>query len=146
MSAISTFSASCRTTRWRIGTTRARGPWPRNSPTCTTVRLRWLKHAAPELVGEIQSFPRAAQPTRRELEEALRSSERAVAVLLEECEAKGSVTSWNGSPATMLGYLTAHEAHHRALVMVATRLSGHRLPQEVAYGQWQWGKKRRPPG
>ncbi len=31
------------------------------------VRLRWLKHAAAELVGEAQSFTRGAQPTLKEL-------------------------------------------------------------------------------
>jgi len=57
------------------------------------------------------------------------------------CEAKGKVKKWNGFPATFLGCLIAHEAHHRGLAMVAMRISRHKLPQEVVYGQWQWGKK-----
>ncbi len=107
------------------------------------VRLRWLKHAAPELIGEVVSFPRAAQPGKAELKKALQASEGRIARFLERCEEAGKVKHWNGSPATVLGYLIAHEAHHRGLAMVAMRLSGHRLPKEVVYGQWQWGKKRR---
>ncbi len=106
------------------------------------VRLRWLNHAAPNLVGEVESFPKGAQPTKEELKEALQSSEEIIAWFLEECEATGNVKKWNGSPATFLGYMIAHEAHHRGLAMVAMRISGHKLPLEVVYGQWQWGKKR----
>ena len=50
--------------------------------------------------------------------------------------------AWKGPPASFLCYLVAHEAHHRGLAMVAMRQCGRKLPQEVVYGQWDWGKKR----
>lgn len=106
------------------------------------VRLRWLNHAAPKLVGGIQSFLKGAQPTKEELKQALQASQPIVARFLEECESSGKVKSWNGSPATFLSYMVAHEAHHRALAIVALRICGHKLPSEVIYGQWDWGKKR----
>ncbi len=106
------------------------------------VRLRWLNHAATKLVGKVESFPKGAQPTKAELKNALQASEEVIARFLEVCEATGEVKYWNGSPATFLSYLVAHEAHHRGLAMVAMRISGRKLPQEVIYGQWQWGKKR----
>ena len=106
------------------------------------VRLRWLNHAATKLVGKVESFPKGAQPTKAELKNALQASEEVIARFLEECEASGEVKYWNGSPATFLSYLVAHEAHHRGLAMVAMRISRRKLPQEVIDGQWQWGKKR----
>lgn len=106
------------------------------------VRLRWLNHAATKLVGKVESFPKGAQPTKAELKNALQASEEVIARFLEECEASGEVKCWNGSPASFLSYLVAHEAHHRGLAMVAMRISRRKLPQEVIYGQWQWGKKR----
>lgn len=106
------------------------------------VRLRWLRHAAPAHAGGLEGFSRGAEPTKRELVAALEASAAAIAAFLEECDEAGAVPQWNGPPSTMLGYLVAHEAHHRALAIIALRLSGHRLPQEVTYGQWQWGKKR----
>lgn len=105
------------------------------------VRLRWLQHAAPAHARDIENFPRGAEPTKSELVEALDASADAIAAFLEACDESGSVPQWNGPPSTMLGYLVAHEAHHRALAIIALRLSGHRLPQEVTYGQWQWGKR-----
>jgi uncharacterized damage-inducible protein DinB len=106
------------------------------------VRVRWLAHAAPELVGELEGFPRGAEPTKTQLKAALKASEKAIASFLEQCDADGRVKSWNGPPASFFGYLAAHEAHHRGLAMVAMRMSGRRLPQDVVYGQWDWGKKR----
>lgn len=106
------------------------------------VRLRWLNHSAPKLVDKLESFPKGVQPTKEELREALKASEKVISRYLEECEAAGDVKYWSGPPATFLSYLVAHEAHHRGLAMVAMRISGRKLPQEVIYGQWQWGKKR----
>lgn len=64
-----------------------------------------------------------------------------MAIFLEGAETKGKIKSWNGSPSTFLGYMIAHEAHHRGLIMTALRISGHKPTQEVVYGQWGWGKK-----
>lgn len=106
------------------------------------VRLRWLNHAAPNLIGDVRSFPKGAQPTKAELIAALQASEEIIATYLVQCEAAGEVKYWNGSPVTFLGYLIAHEAHHRGLAMAAMRISGHKLPQEIVYGLWDWRQKR----
>jgi uncharacterized damage-inducible protein DinB len=106
------------------------------------VRLRWLKHAAPELVGGVESFPKGSEPTKTQLKRALKSSEKIVARFLEASDDAGKVKRWNGPPASFLSYFVAHEAHHRGLAMVAMRLSGAKLPQDVVYGQWQWGKQQ----
>ena len=106
------------------------------------VRLRWLTHAAPDIVGRVKPFPKGSEPTKTELKRALTESGKIVGRFLEESEAAGKVKRWKGSPPTFLSYLVAHEAHHRGLAMVAMRMSGRKLPQELVYGQWQWGKQR----
>jgi uncharacterized damage-inducible protein DinB len=105
------------------------------------VRLRWLKHMAPDLLGNAKLFPRGSEPTKRQLKAALARSGKLVARFLEECEIAGKVRRWRGPPATFMGYLVAHEAHHRGLAMVAMRMCGRKLPPEIVYGQWQWGKQ-----
>lgn len=105
------------------------------------VRLRWLRHAAPRLVAGVAGFERGAEPGKRELRRALVASSKPVERFLEDCEAGGRVPSWKGPPVTFLGYLVAHEAHHRGLVLVALRVCGHSPPEEVVYGLWDWGKK-----
>lgn len=126
---------------WRRDTHRRPARWQRSSPTCTTNRVSHLQRRAREHVGDLQSFPRGAQPGKRELRGTLRASENALARLFEDAEAAGKVKSFAGSPATYLGYFIAHEAHHRGLVLVSLRLSGTKLPKEITYGIWYWRKK-----
>lgn len=106
------------------------------------VRMRCLQYFAGKSEGKTHPFPRGAQPSKVELKKALTESAKMIGDYLEEADVVGKVKNWNGPPATFLGYLIAHEAHHRGLAMVALRMSGHKLPQEVVYGQWDWGKKR----
>jgi uncharacterized damage-inducible protein DinB len=107
-----------------------------------SVRLRWLRHAAPDLVGDAEALPKEPRPNKTALKKALKASERLVASFLDRCEEAGKVKAWNGPPESFLAYLVAHEAHHRGLAMVALRAAGRKLPEEAVYGQWQWGKKR----
>jgi uncharacterized damage-inducible protein DinB len=104
--------------------------------------MRWLKFATPALCKSVGTFPSGAVPTKKQLRTALRRSEDLVARFIGVWDAGGKVTQWKGPPATFLGYLVAHEAHHRGLAMVAMRVSGRKLSDRVVYGQWQWGKKR----
>lgn len=106
------------------------------------VRIRWMMHADPTLGASAKPLPKDGAPGKKELRDALRTSARIVTEFIEDCESAGKVKRWNGPPATFLAYLVAHEAHHRGLVMVTMRLAGRKLPKEVVYGQWQWGKQR----
>jgi uncharacterized damage-inducible protein DinB len=106
------------------------------------VRLRWLGHASPAHAAGVKKLSKDVPSTKAQLSAALRASERAVAGFLAESAETGKVKKWRGGPATFLSYLVAHEAHHRALAMVALRLSGHPPDKEVVYGLWDWGKGR----
>lgn len=105
------------------------------------VRVRWLTYADRKVVDDAKGFPRGDQPTKGQLKKALQLSEKIVTRFLKQCEASGAVKNWNGPPATFLGYLIAHDAHHRGLALAAVRVSGHKLPKEVIYGLWDWGKR-----
>lgn len=107
------------------------------------VRMRWVGFAAREFAGGVAGFPRGAQPGKRELTRALAASAGVIERYLDACVEAGRVKSWKGPPATFLGYLIAHEAHHRGLAIVALRTGGHKVPQDVVYGIWDWGKTSR---
>ena len=106
------------------------------------VRHRWLSVSAPDLAASFEKFGKRDAPTKAELLTALGASGDAIRDFLMACEAKGKVPNWKGNPTSFLSYLVAHEAHHRGLAMVSLRLSGHKMDQEVIFGQWDWGKKR----
>lgn len=105
------------------------------------VRVRWLNHFDPKGKGENTVFSRGVQPAKNELAHAIEASGKSMALFLEGIEIKGKIKSWNSTPLSFLGYMIAHEAHHRGLIMTALRISGHKPTQEVVYGQWRWGKK-----
>ena len=41
----------------------------------------------------------------------------------------------------VLTYFVAHESHHRGQIVMIARQTGHRLPDEVTGGLWQWSKR-----
>jgi uncharacterized damage-inducible protein DinB len=104
------------------------------------VRLKWLSVSAPARAKGLKPLSKDEEPSHAELVEALDASGESMAKLLEDGAAAGKVKGWKGSPTSFLGYVLAHEAHHRALAIVALRAGGHKLPQEVVYGLWEWGK------
>jgi hypothetical protein len=105
------------------------------------VRVRNLQQRGPAFLDGLESFPTGAQPAKGDLVAARASSGQAVAELLGRCEATGSVKSWSGPPSSYLGYLVSHEAHHRALAIVALRLGGHKMPQSVTHDIWYMWRK-----
>ncbi len=103
------------------------------------VRVFHLNKRGPEFMGKLQTFERGAQPNRALLIAALTGSAKMMGAFLEASERTGLVRGWNGPPSTFLAYLIAHEAHHRALVVVSMRISGEKLPKEAVYNIWSWG-------
>lgn len=43
--------------------------------------------------------------------------------------------------ALFVSYALSHEAHHRGQIVTIAREAGHRLPQEVVTGLWQWSSR-----
>jgi uncharacterized damage-inducible protein DinB len=106
------------------------------------VRVYHLQRLRAKHLGKLETFPRGAQPAKKELRATLKASENAIANLLSDSEAEGRVKGWNGTPTMYLSYFVSHESHHRGLVLVSLRLSGVKLSKDVVYGLWYWRKKR----
>ena len=54
--------------------------------------------------------------------------------------------TWQNFPTDLqhfLGYFAAHEGHHRGQLCLIARQLGHRLPQGVTAGVWQWTRLSR---
>ena len=88
--------------------------------------------------------------TRRELLAALKRSAKGMEALLELGIAAGGRVPpskryvWRNLPLDVphvLTYFVAHEGHHRGQIVMLARQLGHRLPNDVAGGLWQWTKR-----
>lgn len=107
-----------------------------------SVRVHHLKgHGGREFLGDLETFGRGAEPSYDELHDALVASSDAMERLIAKCEAAGKVSSWKGRPPeTYVAYHVAHEAHHRALVLVSLRASGEKTPEPLKFGLWEGWK------
>jgi len=53
----------------------------------------------------------------------------------------GRIKGFRPDVAGFLGYLIAHDAHHRGQITMLARQLGHPLPQKVMFGMWEWGSR-----
>jgi uncharacterized damage-inducible protein DinB len=99
------------------------------------VRLMWLKAAG------------ASEPLPAKLGTDTASQDAAVAALDASCRAMltilqpalrgdGRVKGFKPDVASFLGYLFAHDAHHRGQISMLARQAGHALPQSAMFGKW----------
>lgn len=104
------------------------------------VRLLWIKAAAPELLEGLEKLETKKVGTRAQLRAALEASGRAIGELLRKSVAAGGkVKGFKPHVTAFVGYLIAHESHHRGQVGWTLKQTGHPLPQKVAFGLWEWG-------
>ncbi len=102
------------------------------------VRLMWLKSAAPELLEGLSKLE-GDTGDKKALAAALEASGQAIATLLRKALAAGKVKGFKPHPAAFLGYLIAHESHHRGQIGWTLKGTGQPLDQKTAYGLWEWG-------
>lgn len=105
------------------------------------VRLMWLKVASPDLHATQTKLEKDPPPTRGGLRQSLGDSANAIAHLLEKGLQEGKIKGFKPHPAAFLGYLIAHESHHRGQILQALKQSGHAVDQKTQYGIWEWGSR-----
>jgi uncharacterized damage-inducible protein DinB len=113
-------------------------------------RCMWIKTLGQELGVPVPRSVDRRRVRRQELVPALHRSSRGILRLLTlGCERGGriplaSTYTWRNLPLDVghvLGYLVAHEAHHRGQIVLVARALGYRLPAAVTGGLWQWTKR-----
>ena len=111
------------------------------------VRAKWIRLSAPHLkvppqLSRTNSTPAQVRTALAEsaarcadmLAEALGGNGR-VKIFLRDGWAK----PWPAGP-EMLCYMLSHEAHHRGQVCMLAHQLGHKLPNQVTSGMWNWEK------
>src|SRR5580700_5917742 len=103
------------------------------------VRVMWLK------AGKAESIPAQldrATVTPSQAMRALEASREALSVVLSRAlESDGRIKGFRPDVAGFLGYLIAHDAHHRGQIAMLARQTGHPLPQKAIFGMWEWGSR-----
>ncbi len=104
------------------------------------VRLMWLQAAMPELMTAVSKIEKEAI-AKRILVEQLTKSAAAIGKLIEKGLADGKIKNFKPHPTAFVGYLLAHEGHHRGQVILSLKQAGHPLDKKILYGIWEWGSR-----
>lgn len=111
------------------------------------MRVKWVRLTAPHLKVPAQLSRTSATP--KQIRAGLaESAARCEEMLAEALGGGGRIKKfrrdgWGQSwpvGIEMLGYMLAHEAHHRGQVCMIAHELGHPLAREVSAGIWNWEK------
>jgi uncharacterized damage-inducible protein DinB len=103
------------------------------------VRLMWLKAAAKDIEAPAKL---EGGFTRKDAASALDASFQSLHKLVgDSLRSDGRIKGFKPDVAGFLGYLIAHDAHHRGQIAMLARQVGHPLPQKAMFGMWEWGTR-----
>lgn len=104
------------------------------------VRVMWLKVSAKG--SEFPAQLNRATVTPSQAQRALEQSSQALSDLIGRAlGSDGRIKGFRPDVAGFVGYLIAHDAHHRGQIAMLARQLGHPLPQKVTFGMWEWGSR-----
>jgi len=105
------------------------------------VRIGWLEVCAKDLLKGLPKLESKVSPTKAAAARALEASGRAIETLIARgLDADGAMRGFKRGTIPALGYLIAHDSHHRGNILLTLKLTGHKVDTETQYGIWDWNK------
>jgi uncharacterized damage-inducible protein DinB len=105
------------------------------------VRLGWLEVCAKDLLKGQTKIDTAGEVGKALLKKRLTESGEAIGKLIAQGVINdGKIKGYKRGIVPMIGYLVAHDAHHRGNMLLTLKQCGHKLTQQVQFGIWDWEK------
>ena len=105
------------------------------------VRMGWLEIAAKDIFKKYKQLDKEAPYNKKDLRKAFEESGKAIEEFIDRnWDEGGKVKSFKKGLIPMIGYLIAHEGHHRGHAMLTLKQSGIKIPDKLKWGLWEWDK------
>ena len=103
------------------------------------VRLMWF--SAADKTAKAPAKLESEKETRAQVQAALKASASAIEKLLVKAlqDPSRKVPNFRPDVVNFVGYLIAHDSHHRGQMATLARQVGHPVPPKVGFGLWEWG-------
>jgi len=103
------------------------------------VRLMWLQVADPELMKGLEKIEKEKGISKIQLSKSLQASGKGIETLLEK--STGKIKGFKPHTSAFLGYMVAHEGHHRGQILLSLKQSGHMVDKKIQFGISEWGSR-----
>ena len=105
------------------------------------VRIMRVEGAGKAFASGLPHFEKGESPAREKLKFSLNTSAAAAEKVIRHAwDQGGRVAGFRRGLIPLVGYLIAHEAHHRGGILLTLKQSGHSLTDELRWGLWDWNK------
>jgi uncharacterized damage-inducible protein DinB len=103
------------------------------------VRVMWLKSGKGDVIPEqLDRHMVTVEEARAGLEQSYQAIN---AMITRALETDGRIRGFRPDVVGFVGYLIAHDAHHRGQITMLARQTGHPVNKSTDFGMWEWGKR-----
>lgn len=103
------------------------------------VRVMWLNAVKAESVPE--QLEKSTVTSAQALKALVASRDALSKILQVAVNGDGRIKGFKPDVTGFVGYLIAHDAHHRGQISMLARQVGHPIPQKAMFGMWEWGSR-----